>query len=136
MFIEHDDPIKEEPHYFPLYNTWKRFNRRGVLGPEFESFHAFYAWAIEHNYQRGDRIYRLYKNIPLSPDNGMISKEKTNADTSRTMANIVGGYRNSPCNNCPANTDGWCNSYRECAKYRAWLNKSWEDFRKAAGING
>ncbi len=134
MFIEHDDPIKEQPFYFPLYRSWKRFRRGGFLAAEFDDFHAFYDWAIENGYEYGDIIYRPCGGHKIGPRNGMISKAKANADAGREISNIKAGSKNSPCIGCACNKDGSCSSFSSCVRYATWLNKCWEDFRKAAGI--
>ena len=47
---------------------------------------------------------------------------------------VKGGSENCPCNGCRSNRrDGSCSKYfRNCEKYAAWINKCWQDFKKAA----
>lgn len=120
------------PTFKPLYESWKRFRLRGALSEEWEDFDKFYEWAMAEGYTAGVRVVRVDKEKPADPTNcklnfpaGMV-EEKTES--------VKGGYKNRPCNKCRYKDRESC-AYRTCKQYAVWLNRSWEDFRKAAGIS-
>ena len=123
---------KDFPMFKPLYEAWKRLRMRGALSEEWKDFERFYEWAMAEGYTNGARVVRADREKPADPTNSYI---KFPTEMLEKKGSIKGGYKNRPCNECQYKDRESC-AYRTCGRYIVWLNRSWEDFRKAAGISG
>ena len=128
--IEDYEDLRHRPEFSHLYISWKRFRRKGALAPEWEDFRPFFEWAIAEGWKAGAKIFRIRYKLPASPRNcylDFVDREPSFLSE--------GGYENRPCNYCNEPVSG-CTCYATCYRYKAWINKSWEDLKKTFGVEG
>ena len=125
MKIEYDD-LRHRVEFHRLHSVWCRFKSNRQLSQEWANFRVFFEWAVSHGWKRGMIVRRIDKDKPAGPDNCWLEgKENPEEDVSEIKA----GYKNSPCKGCRSNGPSGCDRFRTCARYRFWINKSWDEIR-------
>lgn len=124
------EELRKEPLFKPLFASWRRFQDKGVLAEEWKDFRPFFEWGVEQGYELGAKIHRTDKRKLAAPDNCHFVLPEDDG-----LECIKGGSANKPCKSCPYDTMKGCGSWKVCKRYKAWLNKSWDDFRKVAVIS-
>lgn len=64
----YDPAIRSTESGRRLYEVWKRIRRLGV-DPYFDTYPAFYKWAMSDGYAIGDKLHRYDNSSPYSPEN-------------------------------------------------------------------
>lgn len=127
-----NDSRMNHPHFAHLLKLWRDMKSRASgIAPEWKNFWNFFEWAVDNQWEPGSVIRRLDKSMPKGPENCRIDFGERKP-INLAEIKVRGGSENSPCHFCHNEDAGNCTKYKSCLQYRAWLQHSWEDFRKAA----